>query len=147
MIDRRSRDEFADALEKFADGLISNDEFEKSFVLSKDKAINALFRYGAWHLFSDLEEHKIEDKQDLSVDTRENIERWICFLRSDIPYEWPNILWVYNAPGYFLIFLTLGLLHIYAKRVIANAGEIEAWPFLSKDYYHREKNLQINKEI
>ncbi len=153
MIDRECRDEFADAIEQFANGFITNDELEKSFLSSEDKAIGALFWYGAWHLFSDLEEHKIEDKHELSIETKEHIERWICFLRSDLPYEWPDIFWVYNFPGYILIFFTLGLLHFYAKSVIKKSGDTETWPFLSAEDYcvelckQNEDNLRKSKTI
>lgn len=137
MIDRTARDRLAEALRALASGLISNDEFEDSRLphSQDDVAIREIFSRGAWMLYSDTHKYRLTGKNKLDAATRSEVARWILFLKTGLPYEWP----VCSTPrmlGMLLAnILTLGM----ANRILISRfeayGDIDIWPFIRKADY------------
>ena len=141
IIDRNARDNFSELLRHLASGQITNDQFEDSLPLnSKDPAVNAVFWNGAWMLYDDLREYKLKGKYRLPKEAKHEIAKWILFLKSDLPYEWPSVLWLNRFPGYIIHILTLGIAWIFTDYKLKKAGDIEAWPFIRLEDLEKEKN-------
>lgn len=143
MIDRLGRDNLAEALRHLAAGQISNDQYESRVYengvprQSKDRAVEEIFDE-SWYLYSDLHEYRLMGKYRLRRDARMEVARWILFLKSDLPYEWP--CW----PRLSLMFgniLTLGLLAPLVRRWFRRFGDSDVWPFILRVDY--EKCLKV----
>ena len=97
MINQQDRERLAEGLRHLANGRITNDEFEdqygRSAAGSRDGGVRAVFWQGAWLLYSDFEERRFAGPRRLPRDSRRHIVRWIMFLRSSRPYEWPLQRW------------------------------------------------------
>lgn len=76
---------------------------------SEDRAIDELFWGGAWHLYSDLEEHKLMGRYALTRDGKTEACRWIMFLKTDSEYEWPRLHSGFWLHWMLFAFVTLGL--------------------------------------
>lgn len=104
MVDLESRKKLAYHLRHLVIGLISNDEFEESitddvsfgwlpeqYYRSKDaKFDDPIIRPMlelCWCLYSDLENHKLMGKHQLSDEELKDVARIILFLNSDFEYE------------------------------------------------------------
>jgi hypothetical protein len=143
VVDREARNKLAEAIRALASGLITNDEFEDKRLPynSGDPAISEVFSKGAWLLYSDFEEYHLSNIHRLDEKTKSDVARWILFLKTDLPYEWP----VTNIKQGLLLFIgnifTLGAAHkSYASKYQA-LGDIEVWPFLRRtDYASALKN-------
>jgi hypothetical protein len=142
MVDRNARNQLAEAIRALASGCISNDEFEDKRLprSMEDAAISEIYSNGAWFLYSDLEEHRLVGKYRLSKATKTHIARWVLFLKTDLPYEWP-IPTLWQKLGLFTAnLLTLGIAgRIFARRFRAE-GDSDVWPFLRR--YDYEVALQ-----
>jgi len=132
MIDRLGRDKLAENLRHLVAGQISNDEYERRIPLrSKDRAVEEISDE-SWYLYSDLHEYRLRGKYRLKRDARREVGRWILFLKSDLPYEWP--CW----PRLSLMFgniLTLGLLAPLVRRWFRRFGDSDVWPFIRRADY------------
>ena len=151
MVDREARNKLAEAMRALATGLITNDEFEdKQLPHSKeDPAISEVFSKGAWLLYSDLEEYRLSGIHQLDENTKSVVARWVLFLKTDLPYEWP----VSNIKQGLLRFtaniLTLGAANkSYANKYQA-CGDIEVWPFLRRADYELalQKPVYLNNAL
>src|SRR5436190_16244886 len=94
MVDRKARSRFAESIRALVAGQITNDEFEDlrlPTLDTSDPAIVAIFDEGVWRLYSDLHEHRLRGKYALSRKNTSDVARWILFLRTDLPYEWPQL--------------------------------------------------------
>ncbi len=133
MIDRAARIATAEALTHFVSCRITNDQFEDILAVSKDPAITAVTTM-AWHLYDDLHEHRMNGLHRLSRRRRRDIARWILFLHSDLPYEWPRSNFIgFFAASDFLDFLTRGWWGRRQERrfdTLRQAGEWDVWPFI-----------------
>src|SRR5262245_13862416 len=90
MIDRPARDEFAQALRRYAGRRISNDDLDDLVLRrSGDAGLNAV-KGAAWTLYSDLETHLAEGRYALTRTQKKDVARWILFLRSDTDYAYPQ---------------------------------------------------------
>ena len=138
MIDEAARQEFSQALRALAVGNISNDEFEDVRLPrtnTSDPAIEALYKNGAWCLYSDLHEHKLSGRYALSAESKRHVARWVLFLRSGLPYEWPQL----RGWRYILFLLanaaTLGLANRAYQRKVSRSGDADVWPFRTREDY------------
>ena len=136
MIDRQARDQLIENIQHLVAGLISNDEAEDRMPWnSKDPAIQAVFVGGPWQLYSDSHQHKLDGKNKVSEAQQFESARWILFLETDLPYEWPlqnrlsSLLWL---P---LHLLTLGLTSRYRQNRFSRNGDVSVWPFLRYSDY------------
>lgn len=137
MIDRSARNRLAEGIRHLAAGAISNVEFERSLSSSNDPAVHAVFIGGPWFLYHDLVRYRLRGAHRLMPAVRREAARWILFLKSDLPYEWPveqrgvvgSLVWV------VLNLLTLGFFARRAQQRFAHSGEIAVWPFVRRSDY------------
>ncbi len=137
MIDRMGRDRLAESIHQLAAGVITNHEFEdKGEFQSTDDAIRAVFWGGAWLLYDDFRTYRLRGKYRLDPAVRKEAARWVLFLKTDLPYEWPV-----TRPGMFAILrafanlMTLGLVARRAQRRFERCGDFAVWPFLRRADY------------
>jgi len=130
VIDRDSRNALAEAIRALASGAISNFEFETRIpTRSLDPAIDAVFSGGAWFLYSDLSEYRLIGRHRLPRTAKSEIARWVLFLKTDLPYEWPTLTGLSRLLMTIFAFVTLGLSsHVY-RRTFRRYGDFEVWPF------------------
>ena len=108
MINREGRTKLAHSLRQLVDGEITTDQFEL-FELGRsgDIAINEIWYY-ATTLYHGLYPYRLRSKHALFQDDREQLERCIMFLNSELEYRWPPfprmIVWYWL----FLIGVLLG---------------------------------------
>ena len=133
MIDQAARRRLAEGIRHLANGRITNDEFEDQYgraaAASSDPAVRALFWQGAWMLYSDFTTTRYAGSQRLPRDTRKHIVRWILFLQSSLPYEWPLPAWWQNLAWAPVHLLTLGFSARLRARQFRRSGEFSVWPF------------------
>jgi hypothetical protein len=139
MVDRAARDRVAELLRHLVSGRITNFEFEDALPRnSEDRALKAVFWNGSWLLYDDLLEHKLVGAHALRRGGRREVARWVLFLRSDLPYEWPSALWLFRFPGYLVVLATLGIAGILAAGWLKRAGDRTVWPFIRRSDYEME---------
>lgn len=145
MVDRNARDRAAQLLRDFVSGKLSNDAFADGAPATSDRAIAAIWDT-AWVLYSDMKAHHLTGTHRLSPDTRRICVRWLLFLHSDRPYEWPDIYLpgidpaARGEPRYwrrlFFGFSTYAVAPDAAQNFLA-AGHYPVWPFLSAADYRQ----------
>jgi len=133
MIDFAARRRLATGVRHLAIGRITNDEFEDLYAReaarSLDSAVRAVFWQGAWLLYSDFQQTRYAGRNRLPKDTRRHIARWILFLRTPLPYEWPLESWWQGLAWVPVHLVTLGFsARLRSKRWRAS-GEFAVWPF------------------
>ena len=135
MIDRAARNRLAAGIRHLAAGIVTNDEFEdKALSRSADLAIEAVFSGGPWMLYHDIMRYRLRGADRLNPRVRREAARWILFLKSDLPYEWPvqrrgilaTIAWILRC------LLTLGYCANAAQRRFEKHGNISVWPFIRR---------------
>lgn len=138
MIDENARKAFAQDLRALAAGNISNDHFEDvrlPATNTADPAVAAIYREGAWCLYSDLHEHTLRGRYALTRESKREVARWVLFLRSGLPYQWPEL----RGWRYCLLLLanamTLGFANRLYRRYVARFGDTDVWPFLTHTDY------------
>lgn len=138
MIDREARDTLAQAIRALGAGTISNDAFERRrqpALGSADPAVAAIDREGAWQLYDDFQEHRLRGRYALTRGGRSEVARWVLFLKTDLPYEWPLL----RGPGLFLLglanLLTLGIAGRGYAGWFGRQGDIDVWPFVRQADY------------
>ena len=138
MIDRDARNRLAESIRHLAAGTITNVEFEERVLSSSsDPAVRAVFVGGPWFLYHDLMRYRLRGKHPLSPAVRREAARWVLFLKSDLPYEWPverrgivgSLVWV------ILNLFTVGFFARSSQRRFAQSGDIAVWPFVRPSDY------------
>jgi hypothetical protein len=94
-VDRAARQKAALIMRRFLSGTITNDTFENEWPLSQDRAIVAVYT-SLWCLYDDFKVHRLVGPHALHPDQQRACLRWLIFLDTDLPYEWPKA-W---APGH-----------------------------------------------
>ncbi len=91
MIDRETRDKYAELLRHFAAGQLTNDDYDDQTdkVAFKDDSVNEIYDQ-MWFTYCDLRTHKLTGKDKLTAEGRKVVARFIMFLYSDFSYEWPR---------------------------------------------------------
>jgi hypothetical protein len=135
MIDRNARNKLAELLRGLASGLISNDEFGDAIPESEDKAINEVFSNGGWMLYSDMKEYKLKGKDALEKIVKNEVARWVLFLKSNYEYNWPYVPFLQRV----LHTVSFGLLGTSYTKVWGLSGNIEVWPFLKVEHFTKAK--------
>ena len=148
MIDPNSRRALGELLHQFVAGRLTNDEFAGRLPRSKDHAVREISRE-SWYLYDDLHEHRLIGRWRINKSGRDEISRWILFLQSDLPYEWPT-----QDPLLRLSFLAAGLLTLggfswFLRRWYAKHGEIEVWPFIRRSDFSAalERPIYLNGSL
>ena len=135
MIDRSTRDRFAELLRHFVAGLIYNDEFEDRLgdILPEGYPRNwpepfLWMMYGmAWTLYDDIRKaYKLRGEDEIPREGRRNIARWIMFLYSDREYEGPQFDFFMPA-GCLATILTLGFAEKRAWRIFLSEIDQDLW--------------------
>jgi hypothetical protein len=133
MVDRESRSRFAESIRALVAGRITNDELEDSRLPeleADDPAISEIYKEGVWHLYSDLHEHHLRGKYAISRQDKATVARWVLFLRTDLPYEWP-VLRGWRFFGLALAnLISVGLANRFYSRWFAQQGKADIWPFI-----------------
>jgi len=138
MIDRNARNRLAEGIRHLAAGTITNVEFEeRALSSSTDPAVHAVFVGGPWFLYHDLMRYRLKGAHRLSPAVRREAARWVLFLKSDLPYEWPverrgivgSLVWV------VLNLFTVGFFARSSQRRFAQPGDIAVWPFVRPSDY------------
>src|SRR5262249_23646603 len=122
-LDRESRRSLAELLRHLVAGQITNDEFENRRPRgSRDLAVRQVFEEGAWFLYSDTHEHRLKGRHRLAGRDRQNVARWILFLKTDLPYEWPIVPFGLRLALMPSNLVTLGLLGRVVQRFASRGG-------------------------
>ena len=87
MVDRESRDQFAQAVRHLAAGLITTDRFETK--IPEDIAIWEIWQAGVSPFYHDLWPYRLRGRHRLDAAGRSVMVRCIAFLYSDGEYIWP----------------------------------------------------------
>ena len=135
MIDRDARNRLAEGIRHLAMGLITNFELEEeAWSDSADPAVHAVFLGGPWYLCHDLVRYRLSGKNKLCPAVRRDAARWVLFLKTDLPYEWPvERRGFVGACGLVsLSLLSLGFLARKAQRQFAGRGDMTVWPFIRR---------------
>jgi hypothetical protein len=155
-IDIDARKQAAELVQKFRDGVITNDEFRDSWPCSKGKdkhgdralgAINSML----WFTYSDTRSHKLT----LTPDLRSLYDRCFLFLNSDIEYRWQRDEFVVSWVQALRVF-TLGLSSFFdrpfARRLAEQpptasqiSGPDAIWPFFSAEELAQERE-RVSKD-
>jgi len=139
VIDQSARQRLAEGIRHLASGRITNDEFEERYgrpaAACADPGVRAVFWQGAWLLYSDFTTTRYSGNQRLPRDARRHIARWVMFLRSSLPYEWPLASWWENLAWLPAHVVTLGFSARLRARSWRRGGDYSVWPFRrSSDY-------------
>jgi hypothetical protein len=140
MIDKQARKELAALLRHLAAGQISNDQFEDRLPGMGDPAVRQVFAEGAWFLYDDLHEHRLIGKHRLEPVSRKELARWILFLESELPYEWPIITGWIRLLLIPVHLLTLGVTTAAVQRYVRRGGDVDVWPFRRLEGYRMALN-------
>jgi hypothetical protein len=133
-IDRHSRNQLAEAIRALASGLITNDEFERKRMPHSriDPAINEIFSSGAWFLYSDMKEYRLKGQEKLDDQTKRVVARWVLFLKTDLPYQWPIPTLGESLARLFGNLFTLGMMNRQYQSRLKLLGDTDVWPFLRR---------------
>lgn len=127
IVDRHARDQAAQILRDFISGKVTNWDFMDSAPGSNDPAIFQVWN-AMWYFFSDHVKYRLKGKHRLAPFERREALRFILFLDSDAPYEWPGRA----NPWAALLNDKQGSLAKILRRPHRSfhaAGDIGAWPF------------------
>jgi len=151
MIDRNARNKLAEAMRALASGLITNDEFENNRLPHsiEDNAIFEVYSKGAWFLYSDLQEYRLAGDHRLEKETKCAVARWILFLKTDCPYEWPVPTRSQTMLRLLANLFTLGIANRFFIRRFRAYGEADVWPFFRRADYEAalQKPVYLNNAL
>lgn len=85
MVDRPSRLKAADLIEQFVACHVTNFQFQDRFPRSNDPALHAI-NTALWSAYSDVREHRLDDKNALRPEAQNVFRRCVLFLRTDVEY-------------------------------------------------------------
>jgi hypothetical protein len=86
-----ARQDYAELARHFFAGRITNHEYERAcdqILEHSDDAINQVYCQ-LWTAYCDFREHRMGRKHGMTREGRRLLARWIMFLKSDRPYEYP----------------------------------------------------------
>jgi hypothetical protein len=136
MIDHDARTVAAEALQQFADGLLTNKEYEDRYPNSTvDPALREV-RLQVWFLYSDVKTHTLTGKHGLSDENRIFVQRCILFLKSDCEFQWPR----QRLRLWYPILCLLGFGRVLKRRdgeAYKRCGDEAFWPFTNKAQYEQ----------
>lgn len=151
MIDRNARNKLVKAMRTLASDLITSNEFEDHRLPSskEDMAIFEVFSEGARHLYSDFKEYRLAGIHRLDKETKNTIARWILFLKTDHPHEWPVSTRKQASLRLLANFFTLSMANRYFIHKYRACGDVEAWPFFRRTDYEAtlQKPVYLNNAL
>lgn len=137
-----NRIKFADAIQSFLMKNVSIDGFEniyfeveKNMKVTNDPdhgVVKDIF-WQVWQMYDDLTDDFLMADDEI----KEDLERFMCFLRSDCVNKWPPLTKTCDSLKSFFSF---GLWNNKRRRDLEKIGEIEAWPFISQEEYMKNKH-------
>lgn len=131
MIDRGSRDQIAALLKDLGTGKVTKVQFDERRPRSRDRAVREVVAQ-ARLLLGDAREDPESGGLELGRDDRRDVERWILFLQTDLPYRWPILpLWA-RILGLIPSVLTFGLFWRPYRLWFERQGDFRVWPFLER---------------
>ncbi|WP_417737254.1 hypothetical protein [Rosistilla oblonga] len=120
--------EFAQLVRQFLSGRMTNHAYEDRYEAlpeDGDEAVNQVY-CRLWNEYCDFREHRMGRKHGMTRDGRRVAARWIMFLRSGRPYEYP----VYGCLPTLVAIATLGLVR---KPDPMTFGDSDVWPYFRRD--------------
>jgi len=132
MIHRQSRNNLSQALRQYASGRITNDDLEAIEVDWRDRGAVAVQEV-AWFLYDDTHQHTATGKYSLDATQRREIAKYVVFLHTNHEFIWPEYSFI-NPVGFLLNIFTFGWWRKkqrYRWQQYSEAGDIDAWPFIS----------------
>jgi hypothetical protein len=148
MIDRLKRDEAASLIARFASGEIDSDDLESDWPTCKeDRALDAVGSM-LWLHYDDHTPRRIDGKNAASSEELLLFSRYQAYLKTDLPYDWPEDNFVRIEGLGALVPLSLGLLRpidriIKSRNAKIDAameahGDLSVWPFTSRSQWDGE---------
>lgn len=131
MIDHRVRRNLAERLRHLVTGQMTNDAFEDTAKLSKDRAIQEIEWRLAWPNYDDLHEHTLKGEFALTDGIRKDFARAILFLQTDLPYEWKHQTGLRGFINSTFHFRPLRR----TPPIRTEGGDIRFWPFFRRSDY------------
>ena len=108
--------------------------------MSHDEAVVAISEQ-AWLLYHDFPEYYLKGERRIPGQARPVIARWILFLHSDLPYEWP--VRRLTGPGTLIRdlrgWLTSGRSVQEERAKFEALGDYDVWPFFRREDFDRAK--------
>lgn len=142
-IDRAARDVAAEKLGRYYHGEITNFDLEESEPATRDRAVVEAYRY-VWLLYDDVHESRLASAVRHDPAVRPVVDRWIAFLKTDLPYAYPHGHEGVLAPALFsrgTIVASFGVaaltnrvrLRLFEQKrsEMAAVGDPSVWPFLA----------------
>ena len=136
MVDHVSRTKARDLIQKFADGQLTNREFDDQYPSSKDRAV-LVIRHELWYSWDDLFEHRLEGAYELNAESRAYVNRCIQFLATDLEYTEPAM------GGTLLSGIKNAWKGMFRKASTSESGtdvNNPWWPFSSEEEYRQHNS-------
>jgi hypothetical protein len=145
VIDEEARARATDLLESLLGQGITNYALEDSWpTKTQDNAV-VFIGEQLWLWYDDFPEEKLSRKC-FTKSQIETLERCLIFLRSDRTYAWPKYSpKTRNLKWFERLFRMGGKRSSEGWEKFQNAGDLNAWPFLSQQEYEAE--LQAQRQI
>jgi hypothetical protein len=138
MVDRDGRNRLAECIRHLAAGVLTNRQFEATAEFdSADPAIRAVFWGGPWFLYDDFSNYRLRGGYRLTPAVRREAARWVLFLKTDLPYEWPIVRRSILGDAIWLLtnVATVGHVARVAQCRFQKYGDISVWPFIHRSDY------------
>lgn len=156
MVDRERRNLLADQIHAFIGGFVTNDEFDDWLWDAQFDPLRDPRRYDdaalgpavewSYCLYGDRSEYRLVGERKLDRETYRSFLRWILFLRSDLDYEWPPMLfavrffpevnwlmWLMSRASFRRRSLQPRLTRSFSQW--KTHGDFSVYPFLSGEQY------------
>lgn len=88
IVDRRSRDFMANAIEDYLDGRIDNWTLDDAHMIVSDDAMCQEFAEAIYFFYDDCSRHTNAGRHSIAPDENAMLRRWIELLRSDVVWQW-----------------------------------------------------------
>lgn len=123
---------YAELIRQFLSGRMTNHQYEDrcdAILDNADMAVDQIY-CELWAGYCDFREHYLGMKHGMTREARRTTARWIMFLHSNRPYEYPT----YGCLPMLISICTLGMIR---KPDPKSAGDSQYWPyFRESDFRH-----------
>ena len=128
-----ARLQYAELVRHFLAGRMTNHQYENRcdvLIDDGDDAVNQIY-CELWKSYCDFREHRMGLRHGMTRDGRRLAARWIMFLRSGRPYEYP----IYGCLPTLIAIITLGLVR---KPNPLSLGDSDVWPYFRHSDFQRD---------
>ena len=128
-----TRKQYAELVRQFLSGRMTNHQYEDrcdAIVYDADTAVDQVY-CELWAGYCDFREHYVGIKHGMPRDSRRTAARWIMFLRSNRPYEYPT----YGCLPILISICTLGMIR---KPDPKGAGDSDYWPYFRESDFRQD---------